>query len=457
MLTGLLATLLLLPATPHAADKAPPGDTALWEHFHDPVLTELVERGIAANPGIDAAKARIEMVEAQARAALAPLHPSVSAEGAYNLRNYSTRGIRIPEIPGMTTTEPPNYMQAADAYLKAQYMVDITGRYYRQRQAALKEVEASGDDADAIAKLLATQIVQTYYDVISAKMHVTLIKEQIQNDKKLLELVMAQFNAGQVSSLDVLQQRQKLDGKRSQLPLAISFLEISRQTLATLLGEEKTDTLPLLPDDLPEIGASPGAVDTETLLAGQPELRAAQTRIEAADDQVHSAKRALMPSLALSGQVGYEMIRIGDTQHGESWSLGALLSIPLYQGGANHATLAQARASRRAAEFNLKDSLLKAKAQVTNSLRSEQEQANYLEALTEQFKASEQTVQESTKHYLAGLSTYLNVLTANAAYQGNQLSLIQARRDLISARINLLSALGGDWTKNLARDNGVNP
>jgi outer membrane protein, multidrug efflux system len=50
---------------------------------------------------------------------------------------------------------------------------------------------------------------------------------------------------------------------------------------------------------------------------------------------------------------------------------------------------------------------------------------------------------------MAGLSSYLNVLTANDVLQLNQLNLIQAERNLLSARISLLEALGGDWTKNL--------
>lgn len=446
-----LMLILLIPLTSMGVDRADGRDTPPWEHFSDPVLTELVEKGLTNNPSLNAAKARIEMAEAQARAALAPLHPSVTAEGSYALRSYNTRGMPVDfsSIPG--ASEPPNHSQALGAYLKAQYLVDVTGRHYRQRQAALKEAAASADDADAIATLLATQIVQTYYDVITGKMRVGLVEEQVANDQKFLDLIEIQYKAGQASSLDVLQQRQKLKGMRSQLPLVHSFLEISKRQLATLIGEDNIEKLPNLPNDLPTVNSFSGVSTADVLLDAKPELRAAQIRIKAAEDQIQSTKRTLMPTLALSAQVGYEMLRITNNQHGEQWSVGALLSIPLYQLG-TLAALDTNRAAKRSAEFTLEDNLLKARSQVSISQKREEEQANYLGALNEQIKDAEQLVKEATKRYLAGLSPYLNVLTANAAYQGNQLSIIQARRDLISARIYLLSALGGDWTRNIARE-----
>jgi NodT family efflux transporter outer membrane factor (OMF) lipoprotein len=446
-----LTAVLLLSLSALGADRVDVKKTPLWEHFNDPVLTELVEKGLANNPGISAAKARIEMAEAQAEVALAPLHPSITAEGSYAVRSFNTRsiGLDLSSMPG--ASEPPNYSQSLGAYLKAQYLVDITGRHYRQRQASLKEAAASADDADSIAMMLATQIVQTYYDVVSAKMRTALIEKQVENDQKLLDLIMIQFRAGQVSSLDVLQQRQKLKGMRSQLPLVHSFIEISKQQLATLIGEDNPENLPVLPDDLPVFGGAPGESSADGLLDAKPELRAAQTRIEAAEDQIRSTRRALLPTLALSAQVGYDMTRLTENRHGEQWSVGALLSVPLYQKG-SLAALGQIRAAKRSAEFTLEDNLLKARAQVANSRKAEEEQAKYLAALNTQVADAEQLVKEATKRYMAGLSPYLNVLTANAAYQGNQLSIIQARRDLVSARINLLSAFGGDWTRNLVKD-----
>jgi outer membrane protein, multidrug efflux system len=446
-----LIAVLFSPLSALGADGVDRNETPMWEHFNDPVLTELVEKGLANNPGINAAKARIEMAQAQASAALAPLHPSITAEGSYAMRSFNTRsmGLDLSTMPGASA--PPDYSQSLGAYLKAQYMVDITGRHYRSRQAALKEAAASADDADGVAMMLATQTVQTYYDVVSAKMRTALIEEQVENDQKLLDMIMIQFKSGQSNSLDVLQQRQKLKGMQSQLPLVHSFIEISKQQLATLIGEANPERLPALPADLPVFGSTSGESSAELLLDAKPELRAAQTNIEAAEDQLRSTRRALLPTLALSAQVGYEMTRLSDNQHGEQWSVGAMLSIPLYQKG-SLAALEQIRAAKRSAEFTLEDNLLKARALVANSQKTEEEQFKYLAALRTQIEDAKQLVKEATKRYMAGLSPYLNVLTANAAYQGNQLSIIQARRDLVSARINLLSAFGGDWTRNLVKD-----
>ena len=435
------------------ADEAQKTDdlrsTPPWVHFNDPVLTSLVERGIANNPGIKAAKARIDMARAGARLALAPLLPSLNAEGMFGLNSYDTSlsGISMPSIPGMSNSKDDvNHSTTLSASLRASYMLDITGRHYIARQAALKEAAAAEEDTGNSIAMLTTQIMQTYYDVISAKLRIVMIEEQIKNNDKLLSLIMAKFKQGIATSLDVLQQRQQLNAKRAQLPLAKTFANISKQQLATLTGCDKVSDLPTITSSLPQTDPTLSEITPKELERTRPDLRAAQRRVQAAEDRASSTQRALFPSLVINGSVGYKMMHITETSHGDVWSAGALLSVPLFMGGANRAALDQARAAKRSAALSYENNLQLASAQVKNTLETSRRQSEYLEALIRQHKDAEQTVAESTRRYLGGLSTYINVLAANNSLQMNELSLIQARRDLLSARINLLNAIGGTWT-----------
>jgi NodT family efflux transporter outer membrane factor (OMF) lipoprotein len=424
-----------------------------WRQFNDPVLEQLVEQGLKDNPGIWVAKERISLARAGAKAALAPLLPSINAEGAYGISSYdlSLSGISMPSIPGMTPPgDSADYSQFLTGAFKAAYFVDITGRYWKSRQAALKDAEAQIEDTRTAASVLAKQIMQTYYDVVSAKARVKLIKNQIDNTEKLFTLVKKQFRHGIANALDVLQQKQQLAGKKAQLPLALSFLNISQRQLATLAGLKGVDELPDISDVIPVVKAGFLSFDRVNLEISRPDLRAAQRRIEASRAKTSSARRGLMPSLAISGQIGYKMNRVTESKHGDIWNAGAVLSVPIFQGGLNHAKLEQARAVEKSAEYNFQDLKQKAAAEIKNAIEAEKRQKEYLDALLIQHEAASQTVVESKKRYMAGLTTYLNVLAATGTLHLNELSVIQAKRDLLKARINLLSAIGGNWTKKLA-------
>ena len=427
-------------------------ETAYWEAFDDPVLNELVERGISGNLDLKATRERIVKAEALARQARAPLFPSVSAEAGYTLRPYDTvgQGVSIPSIPGMDRGgDDPSVVHSLSATLKASYLIDITGRNTLNRRAALGDVTAGRLDAASQASALISAIVNAYFDACQAKVQVALVEEQIVTSEAFLELVEAQFNVGSSTAVDVLQQRQQVDSAQARLPLVKMIADTSVQQLAVLIGEGNTSNLPEIPAKRPPLGPLPPTGTPERLLMARPELRAQSTRVETLILREKSAFRTLLPSLSLAGQVGYVMNYSEEADHGETWSLSALLSVPIYQGGSNYAALDSARAATRIEVFSLQQAAVKAVGEVETALTMARRRIENLEAINRQLAAAETTFEEARKRYTVGLSNYLTVLTTLATYQQIQLSKVQAELDLLSARISLMNALGGEWTKKL--------
>ncbi|HHI68920.1 MAG TPA: TolC family protein, partial [Planctomycetes bacterium] len=80
----------------------------------------------------------------------------------------------------------------------------------------------------------------------------------------------------------------------------------------------------------------------------------------------------------------------------------------------------------------------------------ERKQREYLAALDRQLQAARSNLEEARRRYLHGLNDYLPVLTALSAVQQVQRTMVTAKRELLSYRIQLHRALGGDWTGRLA-------
>jgi multidrug efflux system outer membrane protein len=448
-----------LPPTFGADSGGTPSETPFWQSFDDPVLSALVKRGISGNFDIEAARNRMVQAEAVARQMLAPLLPSVTAEAGYNLTPYNNVGqglaIDLPpdqmaSFPMATGQGDTEIRHSISAVVKASYLVDITGRNYTARQAALQDTAASRADAETQAANLAFLITQVYFDAVAAQKRLALVEEQITTNEALLELVEARLDRGSANALDVLQQRQQLEATKSQLPLVQSLLATSRNQLAVLTGTVSVADLPPIGDRMPELVGEPEVGDPARLLSARPELRAETARLEAAEQRKKSAFRTLLPTLALSGQVGYTGNYIDQYDDGETWSLGALLSVPLYEGGRNHAALDQARAGVASAVNTRRQAALGAVEEVQSALARDRAQRAYYETLLRQQEASKLAFQEARERYLVGLIDYLNVLVTLASHQQLQLSEVQAYHDLVLSRAGLLKALGGDWTKQIA-------
>ena len=75
--------------------------------------------------------------------------------------------------------------------------------------------------------------------------------------------------------------------------------------------------------------------------------------------------------------------------------------------------------------------------------------ARNLEILAAQVDVAGETLTAAQERYRSGLSDFLPVLTAIQAKQAAELQVLQARRDLLSARIQLHRALGGTWPEDI--------
>ena len=80
----------------------------------------------------------------------------------------------------------------------------------------------------------------------------------------------------------------------------------------------------------------------------------------------------------------------------------------------------------------------------------EASQERFLARLEAQRKNAEVALELARDRYRSGTLDYLRVLTALQSLQQIEQSLIDARRQQLSNRVQLCRALGGSWTRELS-------
>jgi outer membrane protein TolC len=195
----------------------------------------------------------------------------------------------------------------------------------------------------------------------------------------------------------------------------------------------------------------PSAGIPSDLLQVRPDIRSAQRRVASADHRIAEAVADRYPVLRLSGEVSLLTQKSDFISQALTplWNLVAGLTAPIFDG------------NRRAAEVDRRDAVLAERVsvygqtvltalmEVENALVQERQQSLYIEQLTLQLEAAHAAVEQSRERYEGGLTDFLPVLTATSAAQVNEQTLLDAKRQLLSFRIQLCRALGGRWTTQL--------
>lgn len=406
-----------------------------WQVFGDPVLDELVERAGSANTGIQEAAARLAQARALVRSADADRLPQLGlGAGAARQAGAGTAG-----------GERPTTLVSVGANLS--YELDLFGRLARASDAAALDAQGRASLLQSTRLLVQADTAQTYLALRALDAERALVRETVAAYRNTLRLTERRFQAGDVAELDVARVQTELasteaeaialDRRRAELEHALAVLVGAATADFTLApAAEWTGAPPQVPPGIPA-----------TVLARRSDVAAAQSGVLAAQARLGLAKAAWFPNLSLTAAGGFASPEIGDVfkWSARAWSVGALLSLPLFDGGRREAGVQSAQAQ-------LDGALAAYRGQVLNALRDVEDQLSSLRLLSEQAEAQERAVSAATRatvlsdsRYRNGLVSQLELLDARRSELRNRRQALQVRASQYQATVGLVRALGGGW------------
>lgn len=496
-LTPIATTALAAPAP----DEAPPlaaqahglgGPTSgdpWWHDLGGPELRAWVDEALGANLDLTVARDRIAAADAAQLQALTALLPSLSLDT--NL-NATPASLRFAAFTGGTADEIKGLYYLASSTFNASVELDIAGRNALTVAAAGGDEDAARADADHLAQGIAARVAGAWFDATLAAERLALLDRLVQHNRDLLAVVELRFGRAEATGLDVLQQRQQILALEAQRPLVQAQRAVALQTLGLLAGRRADDAPTAAADALPPLRASPALPEPADIFQSRADLRASSLRLASAHQRRVAAERSFLPTLRVSANAGWSFTNnkgseafssgpsladqlaplvdviqqldptfTGFDDGGQSrptgfqswftWGFGGQLSVPIFNGGRSLAQLRQARAAESTAAHSLTSAHLAAWAAVESAAATDQQQQIRQGALAEQVAAAKQTWELARQRYGEGVGDYLSVLTSLSTWQNAEITALQAHRDALAARIQLLDALGGTWNQDLHR------
>jgi len=420
-----------------AAETAPvPAVERWWENFADARLNALIEEAFAANPELDQAFARLQQAEAQLGTVRAAQLPSLNLGGA----------------AGRSRQSGPTGAVTADSFrlsAAAGFELDLWGKLAARTKAARLEVDAARENVKTLYLSLSARVADLYFLAVEQRAQLELADRSIAAYADTLERVERRYREGLVPALDLYQSRQTLAAARARRPLFANTLAATEHALAVLLGrypEAETG------GSLAELPLGPAAFPAglpARLLARRPDIAAAQLRLEASDARIAAAIADRFPSFNLLGSYGGASNELGELLNSGNifWSLLLDLAQPLYDGGRRSAEVERNRGLFRENLARYQATVLAAFQEVEDALAANRTTEERITFLGQRVEASRAALRLALDRYLQGLSDYLPVLTAQGLQFDAESQLLAARRQLLTDRISLARALGGEWMK----------
>jgi len=285
-----------------------------------------------------------------------------------------------------------------------------------------------------------------YFQARELDAEAQLLDSTVDSYQKALQLTESRYQGGVASQVDVAQAQTQLETVRAQDIDVKAARTQFEHAIAVLVGEPAPSfTLqfaalnavpPVIPPGLPS-----------QLLERRPDIATTERQMAAANANVGVARAVYFPLFSFPASAGFESTDITNWLTGPSGfaSVGISAMVTVFDVGRRRARTDQARAAYNQAVANYQQTVLTAYQEVEDNLAElrllEQEAATQAGAVS----AAEHSLALSQNRYKGGVTSYLEVTTAQAVALSDERAAVQIAGRRMVDSVLLVKALGGGF------------
>jgi outer membrane protein len=396
-------------------------------------LQTAYEQAASSSPIIAEARAQLDADSAGkplAQAAFLP-HVNGGASGGMNtayVTGFGTQTISTgyhSDVFSVSLTETVFDGQALTALKQAHSRIQAS-------QAALAYAQ----------QVVALQVTQAYFGVLEAQANQRVAQQQSELLQSIDQQTQTSLRVGTGDIISVQEVQAQLDAAKADLISATNAVAVAKNQLERLThhpaGTLQDVTI------LQALGPQPDTLDPwlATALRNQPLLEQARATLKISEQQVQFAKRALWPTLTLSGigqhAVGTLVPPVAINQAGASLNL----SIPIYEGGRTRAEIRQAEALSRVSQANVANIQDQVTLDTQTAFRDLQDSVAQFQAAQQSVTSAKVSLDGTRKGYEIGSRSIIDLLTATTNYAAAQRNYYLALYTQLVDRTQLKAAAG---------------
>jgi NodT family efflux transporter outer membrane factor (OMF) lipoprotein len=411
-----------------------------WRLFSSPQLDAIMKQAIADNPSLQAAQASLRQSQDNLQAGYGVFFPQVDAGYGASRQRYS------PLKVGQNA--PGSIFNLFTLSASVSYAIDVFGGARRGLEGLQAQTEFQRYQVASTYLTLSGNIANTVIARAAYAAEIDVTERLLTGLREQVSITEAQASAGTVPYSSVLSVKSQLAAFEATIPPLRQKLDQTGHLLATLEGKAPAEWEPpaLSLADLTLPGDLPLTLPSE-LVRQRPDILAAEASLHAASAQVGVATAALFPSFTLSGNYGANSAKGGtlNGNNGNFWSLGSNILAPIFDGGTLRFKRKAAVEAFRQSEAEYRQTVLGALAQVADTLRGLEHDAETVRAESDALSYAGDALRLTHVNYRSGTVNYLAVLNADTQFLQAQIGFLQAKAQRLQDTTALFVALGGGW------------
>ena len=438
------------------SQSADPPAARWWDALNDPVLTDLIDRGLRNSPTLQAAEARIREARAMLLTQRAAEFPSATATGgAFRASvppNSPLSALSGKSAAPAAANAPPPGRQAESLFtvgFDATWEIDLFGGVRRGVEGARARVSAAAAQYEDAQVQLAAEIGQAYAALRSQQAQLALARQDEVLQTRLVELTQARSRYGTADASNIEPARAQLIQTRATAAPLPGQLAQTLDQLAMLTGQEPgtLDALLLTPAPLPRVPDAIPVGNPADMLRRRPDVRAAERTLAASNAAIGSAVAKRFPSITLFGNVGFTNGQFPQLFRLNSLSAlgGPLLQWNFLNFGSVQAGVEQAQAADAEAIANYRGAVLSALEDAESSLSRFAQQQLTLEQRVAGVGSAERTLAIVRLREAGGTASLIDLNRADSQRLQAEQSRVSAEAELLRDFMALQKSLGLGW------------
>jgi NodT family efflux transporter outer membrane factor (OMF) lipoprotein len=327
--------------------------------------------------------------------------------------------------------------------------LDLWGK----NRAAARATDADADTAryefDEARLVLTTSLASTYADLASLYARRDSLESALEIRSQTAKLVTNRVEIG----LDTLAEQKQAEARMSQARADIEEVDeaiaLTKNALAALVGSGPDRGLTVGRPAIIALKAQGVPGDASINLVGRrPDIASSRAHVEAAAQRIKEARAAFYPNVNLTALIGLQSFGLSNLFSGGSTfgSVSPAVSLPLFHGGALQGQYRGRRGQYDEAVALYDGQVIQALRETADAVTSQKMLARRLSESRSALAAFEQAHGLARQRYEHGLSTYLDVLSAEEGVVKARLAVSELETRAFTLDVQLVRALGGGFS-----------